>query len=105
MKSRSIFLLACCIPVVLAAETAQERGKRVVAEALKALGGDAFLRMEDRVESGRAYSFFRQQLAGLSRARIYTRYLTRPEPPVPGKIHLRERQAFGKDETNYLLFS
>jgi hypothetical protein len=81
--------------VVCAAETAQERGKRVVYEALDALGGNAYLAMEDRVESGRAYSFYREQLEGLSIAKIYTRYLA----PVPGKISVRERQNFGKGES------
>jgi hypothetical protein len=85
----------------LYAETAQERGKRVVYEALQAVGGKAFLSMEDRVESGRAYSFFRQELQGLSIARIYTRYLT----PVPGQPSVRERQNFGKDEYSGVLFN
>jgi hypothetical protein len=84
-----------------AAETAAERGKRVVDEALKALGGDAFLKMEDRTESGRAYSFYREQLQGLSIAKIYTRYLA----PVPGQIAVRERQAFGKNEYSAVLFN
>ena len=35
-----------------AAETRQDRGKRVVDEALQALGGDAYLQMQDRVEFG-----------------------------------------------------
>jgi hypothetical protein len=83
------------------AETHEERGKRVVNEALEALGGQAFLNMEDRVESGRAYSFYREQISGLSVARIYTRYLA----PVPGKIALRERQAFGKDQSSAVLFT
>ena len=83
------------------AETAQERGKRVVDEALQALGGQAFLDMQDRVESGRAYSFFREELSGLSIAKIYTRYLTEGNGP----IHQRERDAFGKDEYSYLLFT
>ena len=61
--------------------------------------------MEDRVEAGRAYSFYREQLSGLSRARIYTRYLTRPEPPQPGKVCLRERQSFGKEEDSAVLFT
>src|ERR1051325_11292123 len=86
------------------AETAQERGKRVVNEALAALGGDAFLRMEDRVESGRAYSFYRGQLSGLSVANIYTRYLPPPKPPAAGAVSLRERDAFGKDEADKFLF-
>ena len=56
--------------VVSAAETPAERGKRVVYEGLAALGGDAFVRMNDRVESGRAYSFYRSQISGLAVATI-----------------------------------
>ena len=83
---------ACAAAVQLAAETNLERGKRVVDEALAALGGEKFLAMADRIESGRAYSFYRERLSGLSLAKIYTRYLTRPEPPVPGYLGVRERQ-------------
>ncbi len=90
-----IFSLALAINA-LGAETAHERGKRVVNEALQAVGGKAYLAMEDRVESGRAYSFFRQELEGLSIAKIYTRYVT----PVPGQPSVRERQTFGKDESS-----
>ena len=71
-----------------------QRGRRVVNEALQALGGKAFQQMEDRVESGRAYSFYRRELTGLSIATIYTRYLA----PAPGKVEVRERQAFGKEQ-------
>jgi hypothetical protein len=85
----------------LSAETAQERGKRVVYAALEALGGKQFQAMEDRIESGRAYSFFREQLQGLSVAKIYTRYVA----PEPGKVSLRERQTFGKDESYGVLFN
>ena len=94
-------LLGCCALAAGAppAETAKERGKRVVFEALDALGGDAFLRMEDRVESGRVYSFYREALQGLSIATIYTRYLT----PIPGQLAVREREAFGKDLSNSVL--
>src|SRR5438270_3742232 len=99
-------LLACCALAAdaLAAETPQDRGKRVVYEALQALGGDAFLHMEDRVESGRAYSFDSGRLSGLAVAKIYTRYLTAPNPPAPGQIYLREREGLGKDEFQTYLF-
>jgi hypothetical protein len=97
--------VACAATTAFAAETAQERGKRVVQEALAALGGDAFLKMEDRVEAGRAYSFYRGELAGLSTAKIYTRYITPPAVPEPGKLYLREREAFGKDEADWVLFT
>jgi len=85
----------------LFAETPDERGKRVVDAALQAMGGDAFLHMQDRVEAGRAYSFFRQELTGLSLAKIYTRYLA----PSPGDVSQRERQAFGKGEYDAVLFN
>ena len=93
--------LICALALSVSAESAGERGKRVVDAALKALGGEAFLKMDDRVESGRAYSFYRQELTGLSIAKIYTRYLA----PVPGHIAVRERQAFGKGETSAVLLT
>ena len=77
----------------LGSENKQQRGRQVLDETLKALGGERFLAMKDRVETGRVYSFYREQLSGLSRAVIYTRYLTAPDPPEPGKIYVRERQS------------
>lgn len=91
----------CAAALAGGAETAQERGKRVVDEAVQALGGDAFRHMEDRLESGRAYSFYHQQLSGLSLAKIYTRYLS----PTAGKLAVRERQALGKKEYDVVLFT
>ena len=98
----ALFSLAVLIaPFALpGVDTAQERGKRVVDEAVAALGGDRFLNVADRTESGRAYSFYREKLAGLSRATIYTRYL----PALnPGELAVRERQAFGKDQDSAVL--
>ena len=63
-------LLILCASLAFGAETKQQRGKRVIDEAVAALGGDKFLTMQDRVESGRAYSFYRDRLTGLSVAKI-----------------------------------
>jgi hypothetical protein len=65
--------------------------------------------MQDRIENGRAYSFHNSRMTGLSRARIATRYLLRPEPPQPGFFGLRERQSFGRkdkelDQLPYYLY-
>jgi hypothetical protein len=99
-------LLALAVTIIGAcAETNQERGKRIVDEAVAALGGDNFLHMQDRIESGRAYSFYREELNGLSIAKIYTRYLIRPEPPVPGFVGVREREAFGKKEDSAVILA
>lgn len=87
---------------VAADESRQDRGKRVLNEALQALGGEAFLHMQDRVESGRMYSFYREQISGFSNATIYTRYL----PPAADKAMLREREIFGKkQDEGSLLFT
>jgi hypothetical protein len=100
MKYVAILLAAAAL--MPAAETAEQRGKRVVAEALTALGGDKFLSMKDRIEDGRAYSFYRDQLTGLSKAKIYTRYLS---GETKESLAQRERQAFGKDEDYLILFT
>src|SRR5947209_2712426 len=83
------------------AETAQERGKRVVYEALDALGGNAFLAMEDRVETGRIYSFYRDSLQSLPKAKIYTRYVA----PSPRTLSVRERRNYFNDESYGLLYT
>jgi hypothetical protein len=101
-------ILLCALAVALPAaraETSQERGKHIIDEAVKALGGDSFLQMQDRIETGRAYSFYREELNGLSIATFYTRYLIRPEPPVAGFVGIRERQAFGKKENSAVILA
>jgi hypothetical protein len=100
MKFAAILIGAAAL--LSAAETAEQRGQRVVKEAIAALGGETFLSMKDRVEDGRAYSFFRDQLTGLSKAKIYTRYLSGESG---GTLAQRERQAFGKDEDYLILFT
>jgi hypothetical protein len=100
----SYIAIAAALAIALAhgQETRQEHGKRVVEEALAALGGDAFRHMEDRVVSGRAYSFYHTQISGLSVATVYTRYIVH----APGKLGLRERQAFGKkQDEGWVLFT
>jgi hypothetical protein len=91
-----VALLACN---ARAAETAEQRGRRVVDEAIAALGGDALLHMQDRTETGRVYSFYDSKMSGASPiAKIYTRYLTPAGTPVPGKLYVEERESFGAEE-------
>ncbi|HEY6391277.1 MAG TPA: hypothetical protein VIX89_08370, partial [Bryobacteraceae bacterium] len=90
-------LALCLILQTLHAETPMERGKRIVNECLDALGGDRFQHVENREQSGRAYSFYREQLTGLSIARIYTRYYGNVTDTAH-ELAQRERQNFGKKE-------
>jgi hypothetical protein len=104
-KSANTARLGACatLCLLLHAESLQERGKRVVNECLDALGGERYLSMQDRVVAGRAYSFFREKLSGLSIAKIYTRF----DSGVSDTTHelaVRERQNFGKKEDYGTLF-
>jgi hypothetical protein len=100
--------LLLALPALAAAQgqtSVEARAKRVIDDAIAALGGDNFLKMEDRIESGRAYSFYHERLSGLSVATIYTRYLTPTEGKTGEELAVRERQAFGKyEELGYVLF-
>src|SRR5215475_11656487 len=83
--------------------TSDAKAKKIIDDAIDALGGQKFLTMEDRIESGRAYSFYREQLSGLSIAKIYTRYLTVAEGKTGQELGVREKQAFGKGEDSSVL--
>jgi hypothetical protein len=89
---------------LLRAETPEQRGKRVIDECVQALGGDRFLNMQTRVESGRAYSFYRDSLTGLSIARIYTRYDS-GVADTGHKLAQHERDNYGKKEDYGTLFT
>jgi len=93
MMHRLSAIGALVFSVCLHAEDSQTRARRVIDEAIAALGGPAFLNMQDRSESGRVYSFYREQLTGLATATIYTRY----QPPSdPHLLGVRERDSFAK---------
>ena len=104
MKLTSWVAVAAASVLVLQAETAQEKGKRIVNECLDALGGDRYLKMENREETGRAYSFYREQLSGLSIAKIYTRYYAGAQNTAH-ELAQRERENFGKKEDYGVLFT
>jgi len=101
---KRLLLIFSATAALLSAQGIEARGRKIVDDALAALGGQKFLNMQDRIETGRAYSFFHDQLSGLSVARIYTRYI----PVAPDRtgidLGIQERQAFGKKEDYYVLF-
>ena len=86
------------------AQDAETRGKKVIDDAIAALGGQKFLAMQDRIEKGRAYSFFHDQISGLAVAKIYTRYIYVPPDRTGTDLGILEREAFGKNEDYYVLF-
>lgn len=80
------------------------RGKKVIEDAVAALGGATFLTMMDRTENGRAYSYYHDQISGLSIAKIYTRYGT-VDPAKSGEdLGQREKEVFGRTEDTAVLF-
>ncbi|MDX2268692.1 MAG: hypothetical protein NW208_11345 [Bryobacter sp.] len=95
---RRTFLLAA--PAILRAQTLGDRGRKLMEAAQLALGGTAFLGMRDRTEEGRAYSYYRERLSGLSLARFETFY----DADAGQIVKVRERQAFGKKFDYAILF-
>lgn len=97
MKILVVILMAAASAFAQAAD----KGKQIVLDAVQGMGGEKFLSMRNRVEAGRAFSFYREQVTGLSRATIYTEYLDQ----VPEKgLGVREREAFGKKQDYSVLF-
>ncbi len=104
MKWLVVFTI--CASAGLGQQTKSEkRGKELVDQTVQALGGDRFLNMQDRVESGRAYSFYREQISGLSIAKIYTRYVTVAPDKTGSEVAQREREAFGVKEESAVMFN
>ena len=91
--------------LAFAQTAAEQRGRKLIDQMVDALGGKSFLNMEDRVESGRAYSFYREEISGLSMAKIYTRYITVAAGKTGEQIGVREREAFDKNEDSAVLFN
>ncbi|MEO5924604.1 MAG: hypothetical protein ABIR70_12335 [Bryobacteraceae bacterium] len=98
------FLVICFIAATALAQDAQVKGRQIVDDALKALGGEKFLAVQNRIESGRAYSFFFDQLSGLSRANLYTRYVPLDASKSGVELAQQEYQGLGKEEAFYRLF-
>jgi hypothetical protein len=93
-KDLAVVLLVAAVAAGNAQEPREQRGRRVVDECVKALGGEAFLTLQDRTETGRIYSFDMGtgKLGGGIFATLYTQYLQ----PSPGKLAIRIRQVFGQ---------
>src|SRR5437016_3304311 len=101
---KRILYVLVATATLAAAQDYEVRGKKIVADAIEALGGQKFLSMQDRIEKGRAYSFFHDQISGLSVATIYTRYFAIPPDRTGIDLGVEEREAFGKNEDYYVLF-
>lgn len=92
--------LAGAPAILRSAETLQEHGKRVIAQCINALGGDAFRQMPGRLETGRAYHFYNDEINGLAPAKIYTKYLDAGAP-----FREVQRQVLGKKDDESIILS
>jgi hypothetical protein len=104
--TRRSFLLStgACAFAQTAPTKAEIRGKKIIDDALAALGGSTFLGMEDRTETGRAYSYYHDQISGLSIAKVCTKYKTVPTSQSGAALGQIEKEVFGKTEDTSVLF-
>jgi hypothetical protein len=105
MTRRSFLLSTGALAFAQTAPTKAEiRGKKIIDDALAALGGSTFLTMEDRTETGRAYSYYHDQISGLSIAKVCTKYKTVPTTKSGAALGQIEKEVFGKTEDTSVLF-
>lgn len=98
------FFAGCLLAASAFAQDAQVRGRQIIDEAVQALGGEKFLNMQNRIETGRAYSFAFDQLSGLSVARFYTRYVPIDAAKSGIELAQQEYQGLGKEEAFFRVF-
>jgi hypothetical protein len=98
----SKIVLALAFAATLQAQTIPpNKGKQIVDQAVKALGGERFLNMHSRHTTARIYSFFHDEVSGYDVANIYTQYLD--DKSIKG-VQLREREVLGKKQDYSYLF-
>lgn len=97
-------LLLFSRPLPLEAQSRQERGKQLLEECLRAVGGTAFLAVNNVVQTGRAYSFYRQNLRGLAVITVYTKYEPMRSSEDPDWLPVSRREVYTKKGDYYALF-
>lgn len=85
----------------LGAQDIQERGRRVIEEALEALGGEAFQGIQNRIEEGRVYGFRYGELSGLARTTVYTNYVAVDPGESGTELAQQYHLAYGEDHDYY----
>ncbi len=100
MRRRDAITAILAAPAIVRAQSLAERGRKLMDEAIAALGGAKFLSVQDRTEEGRAYSYYRERLSGYSLARFETFH----DDSAGQAVKIRERQTFGKKFDYALLF-
>jgi hypothetical protein len=88
-----------------AAETSQERGRRIIDKCIDGLGGDAFRQMPGHLETGRAFRFYNDSLTGLEPAKIYTKYLATPQGNGDKTLREVQRQVLGKNDDEAVILN
>jgi hypothetical protein len=98
------FFGICLIAVAACAQDAQVKGRQIIDDAVKALGGEKFLSVQNRIETGRAYSFAFDRLSGLSVIRLSTRYIPVDPAKSAATLAQQEYQGLGKEEDFFRVF-
>jgi hypothetical protein len=105
MTRRSFLLSTGACALAQGVQTKAEiRGKKIIDDALAALGGNAYLGMADRTENGRAYSYYHDQISGLSIAKVCTKYKSVPAAKSGSDLGQIEKEVYGRTEDTSVLF-
>ena len=104
--SRRTLLAAAPLVFVrrLTGQTAQQKGRRFVEDALDAMGGQKFLDIHNQVAIGRAYSFYNASVRGLARITVYERF-DEMQPNMPEDwLPVSRREVYSEKGDYFSLF-
>ncbi len=87
-------LLLLPAAVSLSAQTRQEKGRQLMEQCLEALGGHRFLQIQDIVQYGRAYAFYRQNIRGLAKMTVYQHFGPMKEDAGADWLPVSRREIF-----------
>lgn len=105
MTRRGFALGLAAAGLMRGAETPEQKGRSLVEKVIDGLGGDAFRNMQTRTETGEAYSFYRNEITGLSVAHIYVKYLPADARVPKDGVRMVEREVFGKKQDDAVIFT
>ncbi len=102
--TRRTFALGSAGAAALAAETRQEKAKRLLDESFATVGGQQFLDIKTQVRAGRAYSFYNRQVRGSARITVYDRFEDMQAAPDEGWLPLKRREVYTEKGDYFALF-
>ena len=99
-----ILLLALTVTLPVFGQNRQEKAKDLIFKTLAALGGQSFLGIRTLKKTGRAYSFYRQNLRGRAVMTVFEEFKDLRKEKDPDWLPISRREVYTKKGNYFTLF-